>query len=109
MSKATRWDIQGDYRLIEHPRGDWVSVSEYEMDLAKAEQEGRDSVFRIFNSDHKKHSITNERHVLFCAECYAILNIYKQGQWDEREKHHTHYCCAVCDYHVMPHRRCILR
>jgi hypothetical protein len=27
----------------------------------------------------------------------------------EREKHHTHYCCDVCDYHVMPHRRCILR
>jgi hypothetical protein len=34
---------------------------------------------------------------------------YEQGQRDEREKHHTHYCCAVCDYHVMPHRRCILR
>jgi hypothetical protein len=34
---------------------------------------------------------------------------YEQGQKDEREKHHTHYCCAMCDYHVMPHRRCILR
>lgn len=31
------------------------------------------------------------------------------GQRDERDKHHTHYCCAVCDYHVMPHKRCILR
>jgi hypothetical protein len=25
------------------------------------------------------------------------------------EQHHTNRCCGVCDYHVMPHRGCILR
>lgn len=34
---------------------------------------------------------------------------YQRGYDAATELHHTNYCCAVCDYHVMPHRRCILR
>ena len=33
----------------------------------------------------------------------------EQGQRDERERHHTNRCCAVCDWHTMPHRGCILQ
>jgi hypothetical protein len=34
---------------------------------------------------------------------------YQRGYDNAVKIHHTNYCCAVCDYHVMPHRRCILR
>ena len=72
---------------LEHDGDGYMFVvkQDIRLRLKTAEEiraEARADVFRVFNSDPGKHSITNEQHVLFCAECHALRHLYEQGKRD---------------------------
>ena len=82
-----RWAHYTDTGMQPVPEGPWILYADHARIVAEAEQRGRDGVFRIFNSDPKAHSITNEKHVMFCAECHAIRHVYEQGKADAEQAH----------------------